>query len=269
MKLVLKGIWAIPVIASILILGSLGLIQEADAATRTFTTDTIITSNETIASGETWTINLGVVLIIAPGVTITVDSGGTITNLGFIDNRGTIDNDGTINNIFDGISTISGILISRGTGIINNNSGGIINNDGRIVIDLGGTINYNFGSTIDNSGGTIENFLFSGGTFTIGGDFITGGIISPVSCGTGTTLDEATNECEADVTEAQLDTIQGLLDAALAELVTLQGLLDDALEDLENALAQIADLEAIIPWPDDNQGQGKGEPGPPADKGKP
>ena len=53
MKLVLKGIWAIPVIASILILGSLGLIQDAHATTTIFATDTTITSDVIIGGGDT------------------------------------------------------------------------------------------------------------------------------------------------------------------------------------------------------------------------
>jgi len=58
----MKSIWIVPVIVSILILGTLGFSQDAHAASRTFTVDTTITSDETILSGETWTINPGVTL---------------------------------------------------------------------------------------------------------------------------------------------------------------------------------------------------------------
>jgi len=253
-KLVLKGIWAIPVIASILILGSLGLIQEADAATRTFTTDTTITSNENIAPGETWTINSGVTLTIDAGVTIEVfstatifiNSGGTIDNFGSIRTIGTINNLGTFNNF--------GTLENQGT--INNQ--GIFNNFGTLNITNIGTIN-NFGGTII----LIDNgFIIGEGNII--NDFF--GTIIGTSCGSGTTRSESTNECEADVTQAQLD-------AALAELVTLQGLLDqalldlgDALFDLAAALLTITGLETLVeelgqPGPPiANQGNGQGVP---------
>jgi len=219
-KLVLKGIWAIPVIASILILGSLGLIQDAHATTTIFATDTTITTDVTIGGGDLFQINPGVTLtIINAGVTIT--NFDTINNFGTINNAGTIINAGTINNNI--IATI--ILV-----------------DGGSIINLFGV-------------GTINNDI---GAAIVGAD--------QVSCGTGTTLNESTNECEADVTPAQLD-------AALAELVTLQGLLADALEDLGDALTELAaalltitGLEALVeelgqPGPPiANQGEGKGVP---------
>ncbi len=210
MKLVLKGIWAIPVIASILILGSLGLIQDAHAASIIFTTDTTITSDATIGGGDTWQINPGVTLTINPGVTIT--NFGTITNLGTIINAGTIDNRGTIINDFS--KTI--ILV-----------------DGGSITDL-----FGFG-TIINSG--------------------FGAAIVGASCGSGTTLSESTNECEADVTQAQLDTALDALDQALDDL-------GDALADLAAALVTIMGLEELVeelgqPGPPiANQGNGQGVP---------
>ena len=42
-----------------------------------------------------------------------------------------------------------------------------------------------------------------------------------ISCGAGTTLNESTHECEADVTQAQLDAVNAALTAALAEIQSL------------------------------------------------
>ena len=203
MKLVLKGIWAIPVIASILILGSLGLIQDAHATTTIFATDTTITTDVTIGGGDLFQIN--------PGVTLTINAGVTITNFDTINNFGTINNAGTINNNI--IATI--ILV-----------------DGGSIIDLFGV-------------GTINSD--------------TGAAIVGTSCGSGTTLNEFTNECEADVTQSQLDTIQGLLDQALLDLGV-------ALDDLADAILTITGLEALVeelgqPGPPvANQGNGQGVP---------
>ena len=110
-----------------------------------------------------------------------------------------------------------------------------------------------------------------------------------VSCGAGTTLNESTNECEPDVTQAQLDAAEAQRDAALADLnnlftnnscfpraETIQEVfdcitaliadLDTAKGDLDAANTRIAELEAQIeelgqPGPPvANQGQGKGVP---------
>ena len=209
MKLVLKGIWAIPVIASILILGSLGLIQDAHATTTIFATDTTITTDVTIGGGDLFQIN--------PGVTLTINAGVTITNFDTINNFGTINNAGTIIN----------------AGTINNNIiATIILVDGGSIIDLFGV-------------GTINSD--------------TGAAIVGTSCGSGTTLNEFTNECEADVTQSQLDTIQGLLDQALLDLGV-------ALDDLADAILTITGLEALVeelgqPGPPvANQGNGQGVP---------
>src|SRR2546425_7457768 len=76
--------------------------RPAEAASMTFTSNTTITSDQTIASGETWTVNPGVTLVIAEGV--------TIINEGVI-NNGTINNNfgGTINGNF-GVFTNDGII---------------------------------------------------------------------------------------------------------------------------------------------------------------
>src|SRR5881397_405594 len=85
-------------------------VQQAEAASRTFHSDTTITSDQTIASGETWTVY--------PGVKLTIHSGVTISNYGTIDNKGTIGSDGTIYN--------SDSITNEGT--IYNNFGGYIDN---------------------------------------------------------------------------------------------------------------------------------------------
>jgi len=149
MILGMKGIWAIPVIVSILILGVIGFSfsQDAEAASIIFTTDTTITTSTTIASGDTWTINSGVTLTIASGVTLTVNNGGTIDNFGTINNfGGTINNSGTINNN-------SGSFITN-PGTINNISGGTFSNSGTIFNknSIGGIL---FGTIILTGGGSV------------------------------------------------------------------------------------------------------------------
>ena len=100
----------------------------------TFTTDTTISIDITIAAGETWTINPGVTLTIDRGVTVTVGDSDTFQiEDGWIENSGIINNAGTIDN----------------SGYVINNSGGTINNSG-------GTIQINIESVIENSG-TINN----------------------------------------------------------------------------------------------------------------
>jgi len=163
-KQVLKGIWAIPVIASILILGSLGLIQEADAADRTFTVNTVITSSETIATGESWDIN--------SGVTLTINAGVTINNKGIIDNRGTIKNSGTINNFKDGLGFF--------------NIGGTIINSG-LIKNFPDAL---FANTFDATIILVDNGSLIGSSTSI----FTGGTTVGASCGSGTTLSGSTNK---------------------------------------------------------------------------
>lgn len=158
------GIWAIPVIASVMLLGFVEFSQEANAASMTFTTSTTITSDATIAAGETWTINPGVTLTIKTGVTVTVATGGTIDNLsgatikinagGRINlgaNSYIINHAGSTLNNAGGTISSSGILVSFGAGTNVINTGSITSNAGGFIL------NY-FGSTItNNSGGTITN----------------------------------------------------------------------------------------------------------------
>jgi CSLREA domain-containing protein len=142
---VLLGLTLVVLILGIYFLPS----QVAYAASMTFSTDTTITADATIAAGETWTINPGVTVEIASGVNVTVEAGGsivnngtfltrsaappgaftnrgTITNYGtHIHNTGTFANEGIIENY--GTSTIFGIFRNAGiseNGIFNNNSGG-------------------------------------------------------------------------------------------------------------------------------------------------
>ena len=151
--------------SAILLTLSLGLLlfsipREARSDSMTFTTDTTITEDATIAAGETWTINEGITLTINEDITITLEgeliNGGTITiNAGDIRNEGSINNSGTINgdSSIDNFGTIS----NAGTGTIDigmeNLEGGIINNDGIFRND---TTFANVG-TIDNDGGSIDN----------------------------------------------------------------------------------------------------------------
>src|SRR2546428_7214990 len=192
--------------------------QPAEAASMTFTSNTTITSDQTIAAGETWTVNLGVKLVIAKGVTITNDGIIDTNNHGiggsFI-NNGTINNNlgGTINSNF-GVFTNDGTIIlyvDINNGIINNdgtitggfhnNLGGTMTNDGAInagfTNNLGGTITndgtisgfgpiINFGTLINS--GTIkdaDSFISNRGTLDNSGNIILNGGCGPSECEVG------------------------------------------------------------------------------------
>src|SRR3989442_70087 len=147
--------------------------QPAEAASMTFTSNTTITSDQTIAAGETWTVNSGVKLVIAKGVTI-INEGVIDMNEGVI-NNGTINNNfgGTINGNF-GVFTNDGIIyFDINNGIINNN--GTINNTAIInnswLIQNFGTIN---NTKIINNSILIQNL----GNFTNSGTIDNTGTIS-------------------------------------------------------------------------------------------
>ena len=86
--------------------------QEALADSMTFTTDTTLTEDATIAAGETWTINNGITLTIAEDVTVTLEGDSSL-----LDNSGAINNSGTIIN-FNGSIQNSGIINNGCSGIL-------------------------------------------------------------------------------------------------------------------------------------------------------
>ena len=110
-------------------------------------------------------------------------------------------------------------------------------------------------------------------------------IVFPDTDGDG--FDDNVDNCPLDSNSDQLDSNNNELGDACDpetllliqlqeennELQNLVDSLQDQIEILNNQIQSlldtIADLEAVIPWPDDNQGQGKGTPGPPIQKGKP
>ena len=124
-------------IFSIVVLGSFGF-QDAHAANMTFATDTTISTSMTIADGETWTVNNGVILTINPGISIFVADGGTINNNGIIFNSAIINNLGIILNSDLITNTVAGII--RNNGAINNT--GIIDNFGNLHMTFGEILNY-------------------------------------------------------------------------------------------------------------------------------
>ena len=152
-------------------------IPHAEAASMIFTSDTTITTNQTIASGESWSINDGVTLTIASGVI--VQNNGTIFNDGVLINNGSLvnsqgashDDRGIENNdriINYGTFTTSGgfhMSAARGAVVINNGTFNIFGEFG--LGQPGPFINY---GTINNSGtiridglgnyGTINNDAF-------------------------------------------------------------------------------------------------------------
>jgi len=190
----MRSIWTIPVIVSILILGSLGLIQEADAVTFT------ATQNGNWNAASTWggagpptTVTPTDTVIIPSGITVSINAGVTVLNVGTITNFGTI----------------------------NINSGGIINNLG--IIDNLSTIIHKFGGIIDNSGGTILN---SGGTISVSPNTdITGGILG-------------------DVTQAELDALQAIIDQLTDILATFSSAFVTPILDAVDALVNSGDLDS-------------------------
>jgi len=169
----------IPVLASILILGTLGLSQDVHAVSGTLDgstcssvfggtwdgVDTCTTNSLLIFSGVV-TIPNGINLVETNSLFTeagsTIDNFGTITSTFTIQNHGTFNNHGTLNIelFFSNLST--GILNNFGT--INNNfqfsnfAGGIVNNFGDInnsrVISNQSTFN-NSGTIINDCTGTI------------------------------------------------------------------------------------------------------------------
>ena len=151
-----------------------------------------ITIDQTINSGETWTVNTDVIVFTNPLVTITVDNGGTIDNSGIIRTTpvgdryfigGNITNSGTINNNSGGSIGNGGRITNSGT--INNEFGGSIQNANSLFccssgyIINSGSINNNGDiyndSSIDNSGSIQNN---SGGTIENIGNILNSGIIT-------------------------------------------------------------------------------------------
>ena len=86
-----------------------------NATTQTFSTTTTLNTNSTIASGETWTVDSGILTINFP-VFLKIDNGGSLIINGRIQNGGFIINNGTI--------TINNVL----------QSGNQINNTGTITV---------------------------------------------------------------------------------------------------------------------------------------
>lgn len=197
--------------------------QPAEAASMTFTTDTTITTDQTIAAGETWTINSGVTLAIASGVTVTNSGTIDIKSSGFL-----FVGDGTIVNNPDGSIIISGTFgTSAGSfgvqngGTITNNPGGVFHNSG--FLNNTGTFDNSFGGTlrnterIDNYGtinnaGTVDNMAFinnlgsinngCGGIVNNEGTLI-GNPINNVDCVYSLNLFEATNPSDGVIDLSQ------------------------------------------------------------------
>ena len=172
-----------------------------------------LNNNTTILACQTLTINLGNILVVPSGRTLT--NNGTILNnyIFGIFYGGAITNNGTITNNSNGSSLINNSNLFINNGIINilafnsfsNSSVGgendvTITNNGNINIALSGTLyngralinNYNGGNinnrgtftnseaNINNAGGTITNY--SGGIITIPAGYViynnTGGTIN-------------------------------------------------------------------------------------------
>jgi len=174
----LRVIWAVPIIASILILGLVGFPQEAHAASITFTTPTTITSDDVINAGEKWTIDPGVPVTIASGVTVTVNVGGTIDIFGGldIDPTATLTNAGTINNNFS--LDVSGTMINEASGTVNSNGGinvfGSFTNEGILnIVGIFARLNIQDEFT-NTSTGVVNN----SGEITFDGDLNNFGIIN-------------------------------------------------------------------------------------------
>ncbi len=153
---------------------------DAHAASMTFTTNTSITTNQVINSGETWTVNPGVTLtIVATG---SIDNvGGTINNLGTIKLVGAIRSSGAINNEGQLINTDEGYIASNGNFA---NDGNFINegrfNNGATFINKGTINNQALGLFENGDRGIIKNFIkiINSGDFENSGTIISGGTIN-------------------------------------------------------------------------------------------
>lgn len=153
-------------------------VHPAEAASMTFTSDTTIAPNQTIDTGETWTVNPSVTLTI--GNNVKVINNGSIVNNGTINISGTgeIKNNGEIHNlpVLDEDGGYLSKIVNSGTiennGNINNTSlirnFGIINNQGTIIIVEDGFVLFGAFNNI----GTISNFgtidITSAGMFNQG-----------------------------------------------------------------------------------------------------
>jgi len=157
----LAGKIILSILLGIAVLGLIGFSEDVFAADKNIDTQVVILENETIRCGL-WNISEDGVLIIAIGVTLTLDCSfsnnaillnkGQIINLGtIINNAGTIYNHGIINNggtiIFNNESDL-GVFSNLGSAIINND--GIIRLEGEHGI-------YNEGWIHNNDNGIIYN----------------------------------------------------------------------------------------------------------------
>jgi len=135
------GMRTIPVIASILILGSLGLIQDAEAATFTVVGAGGLWSDDTIWSGGVSpgnTILSADTVVISVGAFVTMDS-SPVFNFGTISVTGSLHLDGEISNRFGGILKVnqdSNFLNAPGS-ITHDPILGSISNSGTIIVECG------------------------------------------------------------------------------------------------------------------------------------
>jgi len=180
--------WAVPVIASILILGTLGLSQDVYALTTTL--DTLNTGMACESLGGVWnpttktctvvttalTIPAGDTLIVQNGVTLRVEA---LTFIADLDNDGIISNEGTI-------------IVESGTVTLIRNDGTFTNN-GKVILDVIGAggdavveIRQGSTSTFTNNGQMlldihktgVRNTIVEIRTFTAASTFINNGELS-------------------------------------------------------------------------------------------
>ena len=161
----------------------------------TFTKNTTIFEDTTIADGDTWTINEGVRVKIAPGVMLMIEEFATINNFGIInidefdtmDSNNAVDNMVTINNfgtfineektVFNNIGAINnfGTFINEESTVFNNvgtliNDGGTLRNNSSSIFTNEGTIETsrlfrNDGSILDNFGTITNSDVFGNRNF--------------------------------------------------------------------------------------------------------
>jgi hypothetical protein len=140
--------------------------QRAYAGSMTIMGDVTITANQTIAAGETWTVESGAdSLQLNPDVILTIEEGGILDNNGTIYNYGTIYNKGTLNN--PGYIANYGTINNNGTldNVFYINNYGTINNNGTLINEY--ILNNDDGAIYNYCDGILDGIIPTSGNLVV------------------------------------------------------------------------------------------------------
>jgi len=165
-----------------------GVIDISTIAINTGGNNWSVVGNKTIELCQILNIDIGVILIINPGITLTVE--GTLNNKGTINNNGTIINNGEITNDASGTITNNNIFTNSLGGTLTNN-GTITNNleFNNIGIVENTSVIINHGTFSNNAGGQMNNRVIgqlnnnSDGTFTNNGTITNYNFVAIINAG--------------------------------------------------------------------------------------